>query len=141
MAKITVKELYYGERYGVMGEVFKAMLLAPDKTVDEQTRLELEIVCRGDVAVVAGEAYVSLAVFAIGGDKSACSSRGPSVLVVEPREHIASLCVIDTGADKPHKLVAQVFIFKTRADVHMKSAKSHFTKYIYLTAKLFCLKI
>ena len=44
MAKITVKELYYGERYGVMGEVFKAMLLAPDKTVDEQTRLELEIV-------------------------------------------------------------------------------------------------
>ena len=44
MAKITVKELYYGERYGVMGEVFKEMLLAPDKTVDEQTRLELEIV-------------------------------------------------------------------------------------------------
>ena len=44
MAKITVKELYYGERYGVMGEVFKAMLLVPDKTVDEQTRLELEIV-------------------------------------------------------------------------------------------------
>ena len=44
MAKITVKELYYGERYGVMGEVFKAMLLAPDKTVNEQTRLELEIV-------------------------------------------------------------------------------------------------
>ena len=31
MAKITVKELYYGERYGVMGEVFKAMLLAPDR--------------------------------------------------------------------------------------------------------------
>ena len=44
MAKITVKELYYGERYGVMGEVFKAMLVALDKTVDEQTRLELEIV-------------------------------------------------------------------------------------------------
>ena len=44
MAKITVKELYYGERYGVMSEVFKAMLLASDNTVDEQTRLELEIV-------------------------------------------------------------------------------------------------
>ena len=44
MAKITAKELYYGERYGVMGEVFKAMLLTSYKTVDEQTRLELEIV-------------------------------------------------------------------------------------------------
>ena len=39
MAKITVKELYYGERYGVMGEVFKALLFAPGKTVDEQTRI------------------------------------------------------------------------------------------------------
>ena len=44
MARITVKELYYGERYGVMGEVFKVMLLTSGKMVDEQTRLELEIV-------------------------------------------------------------------------------------------------
>ena len=43
MAKITVKELYYGECYGVIGEAFKAML-TPDKKEDEQTRLELEIV-------------------------------------------------------------------------------------------------
>ena len=51
MAKTTVKELYYGERYGVMGEVFKAMLLTPAKAVDEQTRLELEIVRQTLIAV------------------------------------------------------------------------------------------
>ena len=32
MAKITIKELYYGDKYAVMGEVFKAMFLtSPNK--------------------------------------------------------------------------------------------------------------
>ena len=46
MAKITIKDLYYGDRYVVMSEVFKTMFLAsPNKAgVDEQTALELEIV-------------------------------------------------------------------------------------------------
>ena len=46
MAKITIKELYYGDKYAVMGEVFKTMFLAfPNKaSVDEQTALELEFV-------------------------------------------------------------------------------------------------
>ena len=46
MAKITIKELYYGEKYAVMSEVFKTMyLISPNKAgVDEQTALELEIV-------------------------------------------------------------------------------------------------
>ncbi len=46
MAKITIKELYYGYKYAVMSEVFKTMFLAsPNKAgVDEQTALELEIV-------------------------------------------------------------------------------------------------
>ena len=78
MAQITVKELYYGERYGVMGEVFKAMLLAPDKTVDEQTRLELEIVRQTLIAaekmkqngdcIAEGDLGRTAAVFASGGE-------------------------------------------------------------------------
>ena len=81
MAKITVKELYYGERYGVMGEVFKAMLVAPDKTVDEQTRLELEIVRQTLIAVekmkqngdciAEGDFGSAAAVFASGGEGNA----------------------------------------------------------------------
>ena len=39
MAKITIKELYYGDKYAVMSEIFKKMFLAsPNKAgVDEQT--------------------------------------------------------------------------------------------------------
>lgn len=46
MAKITIKELYYGDKYAVMSEVFKTMyLVSPNKAgVDERTALELEIV-------------------------------------------------------------------------------------------------
>ena len=46
MAKITIKELYYSDKYAVMSEVFKTMFLtSPNKAgVDEQTALELEIV-------------------------------------------------------------------------------------------------
>lgn len=46
MAKITIKELYYGEKYAVMSEVFKTMyLVTPNKSgIDEQTMMELEIV-------------------------------------------------------------------------------------------------
>lgn len=81
MAKITVKELYYGERYGVMGEVFKAMLLTPDKTEDEQTRLELEIVRQALIAaekmkqngdcIAEGDLGSEAAVFALGGEGNA----------------------------------------------------------------------
>ena len=53
MAKITIKELYYGDKYAVMSEVFKMMFLAsPNKAgVDEQTALELEIVRQTLIAV------------------------------------------------------------------------------------------
>lgn len=51
MAKITINEIYYGEKYNVMGEVFKRMLLSPDRSIDEQTRLELEIVRQTIIAV------------------------------------------------------------------------------------------
>ena len=80
MAKITVKDLYYGERYGVMGEVFKAMLLAPEKTADEQTRLELEIVRQTLIAaekmkqngdcIAEGDLGRAAAVFALGGERN-----------------------------------------------------------------------
>ena len=53
MAKITIKELYYGDKYAVMSEVFKTIFLAsPNKAgVDEQTALELEIVHQTLIAV------------------------------------------------------------------------------------------
>ena len=31
MAKITIKELYYGDKYAVMSEVFKTMFLASEQ--------------------------------------------------------------------------------------------------------------
>lgn len=51
MAQLTIKELYYGDEYNVMGEVFKQMLLSHDRSMDEQTRLELEIVRQTIIAV------------------------------------------------------------------------------------------
>ena len=53
MEKITIKELYYGDKYAVISEVFKTMFLSsPDKAgVDEQTVLELEIVHQTLIAV------------------------------------------------------------------------------------------
>ena len=53
MAKITIKELYYGDKYAVMSEVFQTLFLAsPNKAgVDEQTALELEIVRQTLIAV------------------------------------------------------------------------------------------
>lgn len=51
MAQLTVKELYYGDKYNVMGEVFKHMILSHDRSMDEQTRLELEIVRQTIVAI------------------------------------------------------------------------------------------
>ena len=53
MAQITIKELYYGDKYAVMGEVFKTMYLVPKSKagVDEQTALELEIVRQTLIAV------------------------------------------------------------------------------------------
>ena len=53
MAKTTVEELFYGDKYTVMSEVFKTRFLAsPNKAgVDEQTALELEIVRQTLIAV------------------------------------------------------------------------------------------
>lgn len=48
MAKITIKELYYGDKYAVMSEVFKTMFLAsPNKaSVNERQRWSLELSAR-----------------------------------------------------------------------------------------------
>ncbi len=53
MAKITIKELYYGDKYAVMSEVFKTMLFVSSNKagMDEQTALELEIVRQTLIAV------------------------------------------------------------------------------------------
>lgn len=51
MAKISINELYYGDKYNVMGEVLKRMLLSSDRSIDEQTRFELEIVRQTIVAI------------------------------------------------------------------------------------------
>ena len=45
MAKITIEELFYGDKYGVMGEVVKQVFARQDKFVaDSHTFRELEIV-------------------------------------------------------------------------------------------------
>ncbi len=51
MAKISLNELYYGDRYNVMGEVLKRMLLSSDRSIDEQTKFELEIVRQTIIAI------------------------------------------------------------------------------------------
>ena len=53
MAKITIRELYYGDKYAVMSEVFKMMFItSPNKaSADEQTALEFEIVRQTLIAV------------------------------------------------------------------------------------------
>ena len=45
MAKITIEELFYGDKYGVMGEVVKQVFARRDEFVaDPHTFRELEIV-------------------------------------------------------------------------------------------------
>ena len=53
MAKLTVKQLYYGDEYGVMGQVIKSLLQNPPPTVtiDPNTYRELEIVRQTLIAV------------------------------------------------------------------------------------------
>ena len=53
MAKLTVKQLYYGEEYGVMGEVIKSLLQNPPPkvTIDPIAYRELEIVRQTLIAV------------------------------------------------------------------------------------------
>lgn len=53
MENITIKELYYGDKYAVMSEVFKMMsLTSPNNVgVNKQTMLELKIVRQTLIAV------------------------------------------------------------------------------------------
>ena len=53
MAKLTVKQLYYGDEYGVMGQVIKSLLQNPPPTVtiDPNTYREPEIVRQTLIAV------------------------------------------------------------------------------------------
>ena len=52
MAKLTVKQLYYGDEYGVMGEVVKQVFARQEELVaDPHTFCELEIVRQTLIAV------------------------------------------------------------------------------------------
>ena len=53
MAKFTIEELFYGDKYGVMGQVIKSLLQNPPPTVtiDPNTYRELEIVRQTLIAV------------------------------------------------------------------------------------------
>ena len=46
MARFTIKELYYGDKYGIMGEVIKAIMQNPnwENAEDLDTIRELEII-------------------------------------------------------------------------------------------------
>ena len=74
-------------------------------------------------------------------DYAARRARGPSVLVIEPREHLFALRLVGTGADELHKLIAQIFRIHARSDVHMKAAEAHPVKHVYLPQKLFFLEL
>ena len=52
MAKITIEELFYGDKYGVMGEVVKQVFARQDEFVaDPHTFRELETVRQTLIAV------------------------------------------------------------------------------------------
>ena len=53
MAKFTIEELFYGDKYGVMGQVIKSLLENPPKdvTTDLIAYCELEIVRQTLIAV------------------------------------------------------------------------------------------
>ena len=52
MAKITIEELFYGDKYGVMGEVVKLVFARQDEFIaDPHTFRELEIVRQTLIAV------------------------------------------------------------------------------------------
>ena len=52
MAKITIEELFYGDKYGVMGAVFKQVFARQEEfVVDPHTFRELEIVRQTLIAV------------------------------------------------------------------------------------------
>ena len=52
MAKITIEDLFYGDKYGVMGEVVKQVFAQQDEIVaDPHTFRELEIVRQTLIAV------------------------------------------------------------------------------------------
>ena len=52
MAKITIEELFYGDKYGIMGEVVKQVFARRDEFVaDPHTFRELEIVRQTLIAV------------------------------------------------------------------------------------------
>ena len=52
MAKITVEELFYGDKYGIMGEVVKQVFARQDKFIAApHTFRELEIVRQTLIAV------------------------------------------------------------------------------------------
>ena len=52
MAKITIEDLFYGDKYGVMGEVVKQVLARQDEFVaNPHTFRELEIVRQTLIAV------------------------------------------------------------------------------------------
>ena len=52
MAKITIKDLYYGDKYGIMGEVVKQVFARQDEFIaDPHTFREFEIVRQTLIAV------------------------------------------------------------------------------------------
>ena len=95
----------------------------------------------GGIPLVAGKKQIALTVAAILGDDATRSTGGPSVLVVEPRQHILFLGVIHAGTDQPHIFLAQVLGLHARAHVHMEAAKTHFLKNIDLPQQLVLIKL
>ena len=90
---------------------------------------------------VAGEGDVALTVGVILGDVAAAKSRGPLVLVVEPRQHLVLLGVVGAGLDQTHESLGEVGGGHTVAAMHMEAAQTHLLENVDLTAQLVRLQV
>ena len=82
--------------------------------------------CYGEHERLHGESGVS------GRDFAACGAGGPSVLVVQPRQHAVLPGFLHAVPDVPHEFFVQVRAVHARPDMHVKTAQAHFFQHSYL---------
>ena len=92
--------------------------------------------CTGTIAQIVGTLYIAVGgggekqvtctVFLILSYQTACCAGRPTVLVIQPSQHLLALCLVNTSLDQLHVLVTQVRCSHTGTHMHMSAAKAHF---------------
>lgn len=59
------------------------------------------------------------------GDDAAGGPGGPTILVIEPGQHVLVLRLLHAGADQVHEFWRKVRRGQAGADVHMEAAEAH----------------